>query len=161
MRWPFVSRREHERQCQSAVGAAVASANAEGARQADSYSRILGGLHTQILDERRRYDDLLAKYHALKLAGAVAVEPPPAPIIAAPVPVDIVREAIRKQVRATPGMPGLGGYLTDYARELRDERNMSPGQIVDALSRWESSEEQSAAVDSLVPESAEQLAEAI
>jgi hypothetical protein len=107
-----------------------------------------------------RYDTLLEKYHALKLQGAVVVEPPK-PVVITPAAPDPVRDKIREQVRANPSITGLGGYLTDYARELRDERNMTPAQIVVALGKWESSEEQSAPVDSLVPMTDEEIAEAI
>ncbi len=97
----------------------------------------------------KRYDDLLAKYHALKLAGAVVVEPVHTTGYAPVLPADPVRDAIRKQVRHNPGMAGLGGYLNDYARELRDQ-GVDESRIPDLLSKWESSEEQSRPVDSYV-----------
>lgn len=153
MRWPWVSRREHERQCQSRYS----SSNA-------AFAQVVDGLRGQLLDERKRYDALLDKYHALKLQGAVVVEPPMPPVIVAAAPADPVREKIREQVRANPGITGLGGYLSDYARELRDERNMAPAQIVEALGKWESSEDYSAAVDSYVetaPTTDEAIAEVI
>lgn len=111
--------------------------------------------------ERAERADLLAKYHALKLQGAVIPEPPAPPPVIIHAPADPVREKIREQVRANPGLAGLGSYLTDYARELRDQRNMTPAQIVEALGKWESSEDQSAAVDSIVPITDDEIAEVI
>ncbi len=101
-------------------------------------------------EERRLYAELLEKYHALKLQGAVIPEPPPVVVPRVDAPVDPVKRAIRDQVRANPDMRGLDAYLTKYAAELRNVHNKKPEDIADLLSRWESSETMSAAVDSVV-----------
>jgi hypothetical protein len=138
MKWPWVSRALYDREVSAHHEATV--------------------LMTQWATMWRETMD---KYHALKLQGAVIPEPTAAPAAIVHPPADPVREKIREQVRANPGMAGLGGYLSDYARELRDQRNWSPAQIVDALGKWESSEDQSAAVDSVVPVPDDEIAEVI
>lgn len=173
MKWPWVSRARFEAAeryslaCERNARALSDSLEREGVR-ADRAERSQSNAMDQagewIGKERARFDDLLAKYHTLKLAGAVAVEPSIAPPVVVPPAADPVREKIREQVRANPGMTGLGGYLSDYARELRDMRNMNPAQIVEALGKWESSEDYSAAVDSYVetaPTTDEAIAEVI
>lgn len=129
MKWPWVSRAHH-----------------------DAIVEILTRSHDNEAVERQRvrtaYDELLAKYHAFKLQGAS--EPPPVPVAAPVVPLSPVAKAIRDQIRANPDMPGLSSYLLKYAAELRVTERLTDEQIVKRLGQWESSEQWSAPVESII-----------
>lgn len=116
----------------------------------DAERRRADAEHENAMFLRRELAELTARYHQLKLAGAVEVPPPVIAQPPAPRTPDPIRDAIREQVRMNPGMLGLSSYLSAYVRELR-EQNLSDEQIVVRLSKWESSEQWSAPVDSSVP----------
>lgn len=141
MKWPFVSRARYENAVDKATEFVRSAADREFR------------LHALLDKKDQRYDDLLAKYHALKLQGAS--EPPPVPVAAQPAPLSPISKAIRDQIRANPDMPGLSSYLLKYAAELRVTERLTDEQIVKRLGQWESSEQWSAPVESVIADRAE------
>lgn len=93
MRWPFVSRAEHERQCGSALDAQAAALKAE-ANERMGYERMrYDVLHQdtgRIIDAlNARYDKLLNKYHALRVSGANATPERPVAQSAPELPISV------------------------------------------------------------------------
>lgn len=116
MSWPFVSRAAHDREL-AALERLLA--HAETARD-DAQAEVeqANRLHEA---ERRRFDDLLSRYHALKLAGGAVpdVLPPQAP--PDPVLLAISRKAGANRVLRT--------HYARLAHELR-AKQMTDEEIV-------------------------------
>lgn len=80
-------------------------------QEAREWSRLCSDMNAREVETSRRYDALLEKYHALKVAGAAA---PPAP--AQPREVDAVTQAI---IAMSRGRPLLYQHYATYVTKAR------------------------------------------
>jgi hypothetical protein len=130
MRWPFVSRAAHE----------ALRANAEalrGALQEERSTRFRDG--TMMEQERARYDDLLEKYHALRVSGANAPQSvglPPAQRPAKP-----ADEAIETVVARFGGNSRLRRQLQKYVYTERMKPDADEDKIAESVLVWRDPED--------------------
>ena len=125
MRWPWVSRAQLDAAHQRANDA-VADYNRAVAERND----IDQGAH-------ERYEALLAKYHALRMAGAEPVEPKPVPH---PVADEFAQPIETAIIVAADGNRQLERHLRGRAR-LRMARGEQPDDIARKIEQGDGSDE--------------------
>lgn len=119
MRWPWVSRARHMEVRRAWIDAR------------NDLSSAVVALHDQRDLSERRYADLLAKYHALKVAGASAPEPARTALVR---PDNPIMDAISLASGADMERRGfLGAWATEQRLRGRVEED-----IVHELLNWKS-----------------------
>ena len=121
MRWPFVSR--------AAYDSIVASR--------DLLHAMYQHERAMVMDEWKRYDELLDRYHALRLQGQTVT--PPRPDIQ-PAPPSPVEDAIAERSGSNGA---LKRHLTRIADQMRAAKK-SDEEIITTLTKWRDPDEDAA-----------------